>query len=216
MDEQSDLVQRALRYPYAIPERSFVQVAERTLQLGEVEVDLDRRAALLAYGANAAPEALARKLAGNSDPLPVLRATLSDFDVVYSAHVSAYGSVPATLRHSPGTEVDLFVIYPTEGQLQLISKTEPNYALQALNSPCRLADGVLAEDLRAFFSRHGRLLVGGSEVALAAISARGRRLPEMTQPEILEWLRAALRPDRGLKAFVVECAAGEVSLGDLP
>jgi hypothetical protein len=215
-DEQSEVVQRALGYPYAIPERSFVQVGERTFGLGELEVDLSERIALLAYGANAAPEALARKLRENAEPLPLLRATLSGFDVVYSAHVSAYGSVPATLHPSPGTEVDVFVAHPSAEQLELISATEPNYELGTLDGDrCRCDEAAAAAELLAFRSRHGCLRVDGSEVALAAVPARGRKLGEMDQPQVLERLRAALRPDLDLGSFAVDCAAGRVSLRGL-
>jgi hypothetical protein len=206
-DQPGAVAARALRYPYAVPSRSFVQVGARTLVPGEVEVDLAQRTAALAYGANAAPEALARKLAGNSEPLPVLRATLSGFDVVYSAHISLYGAVPATLLPSPGTEVDVFVAYPTEDQLRLIRATEPNYELGELSSPCQLESGALAEGLHAFFSRHGSLLVGDSEVALASVAARRRTLPAMSEPEVLEEVKGALCPQLTLSRFVEGCVA---------
>lgn len=215
-DERNETVERALAYPYATPERSFVQVGERTLGLGEVEADLSARSAVLAYGANAAPEALVRKLGGSTEPLPVLRATLSGFDAVYSAHISPYGSVPATLHPSPGTEVAVFVTLLSAEQLRLISASEPNYELTALDRACCRCDeaGALG-DLSAFESRHGCLRLDGLEIALAAVTARGRKLGEMSQPRVLERLRGALRPDLDLETFVVECAAGSVSLRDL-
>jgi hypothetical protein len=216
MDERSEVLQRALGYPYEAPAESFVQLGERTLALADAEVDLSNRTAVLAYGANAAPEALARKLGGNAEPLPVLRATLSGFDVVYSAHVSAYGSVPATLRPSSGTEVDAFVAHPTAGQLRLLEASEPNYALTALNRDCcRYTEGTGPDGLSAFLSRHGCLRLDGSEIALAAVTARGRILGEMSQPEVLERLRGALRPELDLESFVAECAAGASSLRGL-
>jgi hypothetical protein len=214
--ERNEAVERALAYPYAVPERSFVQLGERTLGLGEVEADLSARTAVLAYGANAAPEALARKLGANTEPLPVLRATLSGFDVVYSAHISPYGSVPATLHPSPGTEVAVFVAFPSAEQLRLISATEPNYELTELDRDrCRCAEAGALGDLSAFQSRHGCLRLGGSAVALAAVRSRGRTLGAIGQREVLERLRAALRPDLDLEAFVVERAAASVSLRDL-
>jgi hypothetical protein len=215
MDEPSEVVQRALGYPYAIPERSFVQVGEKALTPGEVAVDLSQRTAVLAYGANAAPEALARKLAGNTEPLPLLRATLTGFDVVYSAHISPYGSVPATLRRSPGTEVDVFVAHLTAEQLRLISATEPNYELAALEGGCcRCEEAGVPDELLVFESRHGCLRIDGSEVALAAVGGRGRAFPEMDQRQLLDRLRTALRPDTDLEEFAAECAAGRVSLRD--
>jgi len=208
MDEQSEVVRRALGYPYATPERSFVQIGARTLAPGDVDVDLSERVALLAYGANAAPEALARKLAGNGDPVPVLRATIAGFDVAYSAHISAYGSVPATLHRSPGTEAAVFVAHLTTEQLGLISATEPNYELAELPAgACRFEDGRSPDALSAYASRHGCLLLGDSAVALAAIAARGRTLAAMSQREVLERVRDGHCPERTLNRFIEECVA---------
>ena len=96
-----ELLARAAAYPYPAPLRSFLQVGRRTLDLREAP-DLVGRRPLLAYGANASPAVLARKLAPLSEvPLPVLRAELTDFDVVYSAHIAANGAVPSTLQRSP-------------------------------------------------------------------------------------------------------------------
>ncbi len=208
MEEQSEVVRRALGYPYAIPRRSFVQIGARTLAPGDVDVDLSDRVALLAYGANAAPEALARKLAGNSDPVPILRATIEDYDVAYSAHISAYGSVPATLLRSPGTEAAVFVVHLTAEQLGLISATEPNYELAELPADvCRFEDGRYPDALSAFASRHGCLLVGDSAVALSGVAARGRTLPAMSQREVLERVRDGHCPERTLSRFIEECVA---------
>ncbi|HEY2716546.1 MAG TPA: hypothetical protein VGI73_10050 [Solirubrobacterales bacterium] len=68
--------------------RSFVQDGDRTHDLPEAP-DLVGRRPLLAYGANASPLVLAQKLAPlPRQPLPVRRAALADFDVVYSGPTS--------------------------------------------------------------------------------------------------------------------------------
>jgi hypothetical protein len=197
-------LRRALAYPYAAPQGSFLQVGGRALELTDADLDLSGRLPLLAYGSNAAPEALTRKLAAEpTTPLPLIRAELDDFDAVYSAHLSAYGSVPATLRPSPGTAVHVFVAYPTERQLALIGATEPNYALTRLSAiSCRLDGGALLTAADAFLSRHGSLSLDGAELALAAIGARGRGLREMSQPQVLELVRSSLFPDLDLERFV--------------
>jgi hypothetical protein len=179
---------RALDYPYAIPDHSFVYAGGRVRRPEEVDVDVAERTELLAYGSNAAPEVLDRKLAADPDPVLLLRAALVDYDVVYSAHVSAYGAVPATLRPSPGTEATVFVAYLTTAQLELIALTEPNYDLTKLEGiRCRLAGGGTLSEVGAYLSRHGCLLDGnGSPIALTAIEASGRTLPEMTQREALQ------------------------------
>lgn len=210
MSTQQEVVERALAYPYAIPATSFLLVgdsprAARGLEPGGAHTT--GRAPLLAYGSNAAPEALARKLGEGTreDPVPALRATLADFDVVYSAHISRYGSVPAALQRSPGTEVALFVLYLTEEQLRLVSATEPNYEQVTLRGvSCRFENGAALAEVAAFLSRHGCLLVEGAAVALSAVEARGRRLPAMSEPEILERVRATLAPELSLERFIVE------------
>jgi hypothetical protein len=179
---------RALDYPYAAPDHSFVYSRGLVLRPEEAELDLTDRTALLAYGSNAAPEVLERKLAGDPDPALLLRATLVDFDVVYSAHVSAYGAVPATLQPSLGTRATVFVAHFTTAQLESIALTEPNYDLTRLAGiRCELEDGRALSEVDAYLSRHGCLLDdAGSPLALAAIAATGRTLPTLTQGEAIE------------------------------
>jgi hypothetical protein len=175
-------LRRASAYPYEIPLRSFVQLGDRTIDLVEVP-DLEGRRPLLAYGSNAAPEALARKLAPDPEtPLPLFRAELADFDAVYSDHVSPYGAVPATLHPSPGTVLPVFVSYPTEEQRRLLAATEPNYEeRRLLDVSCVLDLGESLDELDAFLSRHGSLLLDGTPVALSAIRARNRVFPALGQ-----------------------------------
>jgi hypothetical protein len=181
-EQMRERLRRANEYPYAIPDHSFVQLGERTTALTEVP-DLAGRRPLLAYGSNAAPEALVRKLAAEPDvPLPLIRAELEDFDVVYSDHLSPYGAVPATLHPSPGTSVMTFVAYPTDRQRQRLATTEPNYEERRLASVCcRLELGGPLRELDAFLSRHGFLPFDGSPVALTAVVARGRMFPALDQ-----------------------------------
>ncbi|HVW48081.1 MAG TPA: hypothetical protein VHA76_13560 [Solirubrobacterales bacterium] len=202
-----ELVRRALAYPYDPPAGSFVQVADRTLPVPPEEIDVDGRRALLAYGANASPEALTRKLATlPPEPIPVLRVSLSGWDVVYSAHVTRYGAVPAAVVARPGTVASVHLVFPNEEQLAALAATEGrNYRLE------RLVDfeaeleigGEGPREIDAFVSVHGPLLVGGAPVALAAIPARARAFAELTTPEMIERVRAALHPDKTLEEFVL-------------
>jgi hypothetical protein len=208
MSGTSEVVQRALGYPYSIPSRSFALAGGRAVPLEAVDVDLSERTPLLAYGSNAAPEVLARKLGAGADPVPVVRAVLSGFDVVYSAHISAYGSVPAAIQHSPGTEVRVFVAHLTAEQLRGVSETEPNYELRSLRGvDVRLGTSGSLSELAAYVSRHGCLVSGGSEVALSSVEARGRRFPEMSEAQVLERVRRELCPDRSVEALVSLAAA---------
>jgi hypothetical protein len=209
MEELSEVVARAMGYPYAVPSDSFLLAdggPRATAGIG-AEAHTVGRTPLLAYGSNASPEALARKLGAGADPVLARRATLADFDVVYSAHISRYGSIPAALRQSPGTEVALFVVYLSAEQLQLISLSEPNYEEVTMGDiSCELENGETLTEAAAYLTRHGCLLVDGAEVALEPVEAKGRRFPAMSQAQVQEQIRTRLAPGRSLERFVFENA----------
>jgi len=198
------ILKRALDYPYAVPDRSYLYRDGKALDLPAGSLDLAGRSPLLAYGANAAPSALARKLAPLPDiAMPVLRAELADFDVVYSAHVSPYGAIPGTLQRSRGAVAPAFVVYPSEEQLALLSATEPNYELRRLNEvACRLEEGGSLREIDAFVSRHGCLTLDESEVGVAAVAAANRLLPALTEREVQTRVRDLLEPQASLEDFV--------------
>lgn len=204
--EAAAILRRALEYPYAAPERSYLYLDGEARELPEGEPDLDGRTPLIAYGANAAPEALARKLASLPGvELPMVRAELEGFDVVYSAHVSPYGAVPATLHESPGTTAPVFLVHPTPEQQALLTASEPNYDLVELPVSFAMRTKTATRQMEGYRSKHGPLELDGSPVALAAVRSRGRALPELDQRAILERVRAHLEPDLSLEQFVRAC-----------
>jgi hypothetical protein len=204
VNERNDVVERALGYPYGAPPGTFIQLGHQTLDPSEIEIDRDARTPVLAYGSNAAPKVLSRKLALSDQPVLVVPARLREFDVVYSAHISPYGAIPATLQRSPGTEVRVHVIYMTSAQIGVISATEPNYEPELLEGiECRLEDGEELGEVSAYISRHGCLLEGDSELALAAVTASGRRFAAIGEPEAMELVRSSLCPDTDLESFVL-------------
>jgi hypothetical protein len=191
--QREAILRRALSYPYVTPERSYLYREGRAEEL-RADFDFDGRTPLLSYGANAAPETLALKLAPlPGEPLPVVRSELYDFDVVYSAHVSPYGAVPATLVESPGTVAPVFVLHPTAEQHALLTATELNYDLVRIG------------EAQAYRSKHGCLELDNSPVALAAIRSQGRTLPELDEPAVLERVRAHLEPELELEEFIYAC-----------
>jgi hypothetical protein len=221
VNERNDVVERALGYPYGAPSGPFAQLGHQTLDPAEIEIDREARTPVLAYGSNAAPRVLSRKLALSDQPVLVVPARLSEFDAVYSAHISPYGAIPATLQRSPGTEVRVHVIYMTDAQIGVISATEPNYEPQLLEGvECQLEDGEGLTEVSAYISRHGCLLLAGSEVALAAVSATGRAFAAMSEPEVMEHVRSSLCPLDELDAFVLanvtDPALSQVRSAQLP
>ena len=71
--------------------------------------------------------------------LQVIQCVLQDFDVVYAPLISSYGSVTATLEHSSGTSVAVFITYLTPLLQQRMHETEGAYNL------CKLTDVQLLE-----------------------------------------------------------------------
>jgi hypothetical protein len=205
--DDEELVRRALAYPYDPPAGSFVQIGDRTLPVPPEEIDVAGRRALLAYGANASPEALTRKLAHlPPKPIAVLRVALRGWDVVYSAHVTRYGSVPAAVVASPGTVANVHLVFPSDAQLEAIAATEgENYRLEQLAdfSATYEIGGEGPREIDAFISVHGPVLVDGTPVALAAIPAVDRVFPESTTPEMIDRVRAALTPDLTLPESIL-------------
>lgn len=194
-----------MAYPYAAPWRPFVQLRHQTLDPADLEIDRDERTPVLAYGSNAAPEVLARKLSLSDQPVLVVPAWLDGFDVVYSAHISPYGAIPATLQRSPRTQVRAHVVYMTSAQVGLVTATEPNYEVAVLEgAACRLdLDGEVVEEPSAYLSRHGCLLVSGAEVALSAVQASGRSFETLSEPDAIEHVRASLCPGDSVESFVL-------------
>ena len=188
------ILARALDYPYATPERSYLYLDGTAAELSPESPDLSGRTPLLSYGANAAPEALGRKLTQLPGvEMPVMQFELGGFDVVYSAHVSPYGAVPATLVESPGTVAPVFLLHPTAEQLALLTASEPNYDLVEIGG------------MAVYRSKHGCLEIDGSAVALSAVRSVGRTLPELDQPTVLDRVRSHLRPELSLQEFVLDC-----------
>jgi hypothetical protein len=205
--DNDELVRRALAYPYDPPRGSFVQLGAETLPVPPQEIDVEGRRALLAYGSNASPEALTRKLAHlEPRPIPVLRVSLGGWDVVYSAHVTRYGSVPAAVVPSPGTVASVHLVFPDDEQLQALAATEgQNYRLEQLADFTAEYEigGEGPVEIDAFIGVHGPLLVDGAPVALAAIPARDRVFPELTTPAMIDRVRAAITPDLTVEEFIL-------------
>lgn len=205
--DDDELVRRALAYPYDPPAGSFVQIGARTLPVPPEEVDVDGRRALLAYGSNASPEALTRKLAHlPPEPIAVLRVALRGWDVVYSAHVTRYGAVPAAVVPSPGTVASVHLVFPSEAQLEAIAATEgENYRLEQLAdfSATYEIGGEGPREIDAFIGVHGPLVVDGSPVALAAIPAIDRTFPALSTPAMIDRVRASLAPELSVREFVL-------------
>ncbi len=211
-----DPLRWAKSYPYQIPARSYMLVDGGYEELPEDGPlpDLSARQPVLACGSNQSPERLARKFSAIGDgPIPVIRARVTGFDAVYSAHFSTSGSIPATLRQAPGVTASLFVNWLTPVQQQRLHETEAvgrNYDFGRLDGiQVRMDGGGVLTHAFAYVSRHGCLINDDAPVALAAVPADGRRWPALTEEQVLALARDRLAPDRPLDDFIRETISEE-------
>ncbi len=189
--DDADLA-RAFDYPYERPQGSFLYVPG-----GELEVwdqggqGLDDRRPVLAIGSNAAPFQLGRKFSDQDESIPVVSAKLRDHDVVYGARLSLYGAVPASLCRSPGTAVQVHVMFLTRAQLEIVDRSEgvgeepPRYRSARIHPKFVDCGFQLDQASQVYVAARGNLSVDGSQVALKAFPASGRNLPAMSQREVL-------------------------------
>jgi len=205
---------RAYGYPYPAPDGSWLY---RDGGASAWPADGDPaghgglpRTPVLSYGSNRAPVQLARKYAGwpAGTEIPVTRGWLAAFDVVHAARLAAYGSVPATLARSPGTVVEVGVLWLTGAQLVRMHETEgvgrDGYAyLELAEIGLELDGGPRLERVATYEALSGPLLPDGTPRALAAVPARGRRFPELDQRGALTLVRDRLAPGHDLDAFVL-------------
>lgn len=210
----SDPLRRAKEYPYFVPAGSFVLTGDGIMELssGAPLPDVSGRHAVLACGSNQSPERLRQKfprLGGTG--IPVFRACLTDFDVVYSAHITAYGSIPATLQYAPGTAATLSITWLTEAELDRMHNTETasgNYDFGVLDGlRLELDGGWVLDRVSAYISTRGCLVFDGAPVALASVPALGRKWRSLSQEEVLSVVRDRLTPGRALNDFLFEAIA---------
>jgi hypothetical protein len=202
----NDPVAHAKAYPFPVPGRSYVFRNGTPHDLDDHGFDRTGRTPVLAAGSNQSHEQLARKysvLPGHVE-IPIQRGLLDDFDSVYAAHLAGYGSVPSTFYPSLGTRVTTYVMWLDDAQLNRMHETERNYTYDRLDGIRVEIEGVgeIIDRAFAYTAVVGCLNVNGGPVALAEISAEGRILRAMSQPDMLDHVRGRLGPDVHLDTFI--------------
>jgi hypothetical protein len=205
------MLRRALDYPYRAPAHSYLYDATAENFWRPLPHDpklLDGRTPVLACGSNRAPERLAQKFKDlfPAAKIPVTRARLRDFDSVYCAHVTSYGSIPATLHPSPGTSAVLHVTWLDDAELACMHETEQpgiNYHYVRMTGIDLIVEnGPKLDAAYAYLSVHGAALDNGVPVALAAIEADARRFAARPQSAMLEGLAAQVAPGVAVADFI--------------
>jgi hypothetical protein len=193
---------RAAGYPYDITAHSFTFVAG-----AEAPFDprlTEGRKPVIGYGSNQSPLRLRQKYGTDHAPIPVQRGWLADHDVVFSAHFSNYGSLPAALRHVPGTRVAVAVNWLSDIELAVMHPTEiDNYHFaELIGLNLELDDCTRLEHAFAYLSFRGHVGEGEQPYALKEITAQDRKLPALSQLDALSLMRDRLSPEEDLADFV--------------
>jgi len=214
------VLKRATGYPWARPEGSYrlrsgevepldgLSAEERKRVLAEFAAEDGGRLPLLAIGSNGAPETLERKFAHfpqeRDRAVLVLTGRLHDFDVGVSPQPAVYGSMPATLFPSPGTQVSAAVLWVTSAQFTQLVWSELSYRLGRLRTRFDVDEiGTSLDEVLVFVSRFGAFCVNERPVALAAIPATGRTAEALTQEQLLDAVaELALGPGANAEALV--------------
>lgn len=199
---------RAKGYPYAIPDASYLFEDGRAHPWVHEKTDawLDGRRPVLAVGSNQSPDQLTRKFSDKPwGPIPVTRARMHGYDVVYAAHISSYGSIPATLFRAPETTVTLFITWLTPEQEVRMHATEGNYAFGRLRGVrMEVETGTPLDHVHLYAGQRGALRgPDGTPVPLAEVPAEGRAWTAMTQLEVQEYVRRRIAADHDLDRFIL-------------
>ena len=205
MPETKARLARARGYPYAIPDGSYIWRGGAVAAFDPAT--RKNRTPVLAIGSNQSPEQLTRKF-GETGKIPVQRAQLRDFDIYYSAHISAYGSIPAMLQHAPGAETTLSVNWLDDRQLDVMHRTElaaAKYEFAVIEDIGLALDcGTDLDYVHLYIGVNGHLMHEGDAVALSAVPAKGRRPRALTTAEVLEVVRERFSPADGADQFVLK------------
>jgi hypothetical protein len=211
LNASADILTRALDYPYPVPDHDYLFCAGGSRPL-PIDFPFTGLTPVVAVGSNRSPQQLQRKF-GTSAVMAVTRVQLTDYDVVYSAHMARYGSVPACLFPSPQTTVEVWVNWLDTGQLADMHLTEAvgvNYDFIALPKGAVSGTG-LGPRLAAHYykSRRGALAIDGRPIALSAVTARQRQYLAYAQEDILRHVHQ----QHGTGAFITWLTA---MIGDDP
>ena len=165
---------------------------------------------VLSYGSNRSPDQLRRKFGSGGDhPILSVKATLSDFDIVRSAHFTAYGTLAATVFPSKGTKVEVFLQFFDEQSLQQLHRSEAlgrNYEFKRLQATLLIGSEDIGSVLH-YRSLHGCFLQNSSPIAFSELPAQHRILQEQSQPELLAAAHARLAAGTDCKAWLMRIAS---------
>jgi hypothetical protein len=151
-----------------------------------------QRTPVISYGANAAVSALTRKYVapGVREPavVPVTRAQLRDYDVVWSPHLVFNGAMPSTIVRSRGTVVEVWIIWLDDLELKRMHETEGAgtlYSYGTLSASRLDSDVPLSEPPHVYVDCYGALALDGVVQAVGGVPAKRRRFPAVDSEQAM-------------------------------
>ena len=215
-----DIVRWATSYPFGHPRESYLFSNGEARPLERPAVAVRGRTPVIASGSNAAPSQLAKKYRdfARGTAIPVTRVEITDFDSVYNAHITAYGSVPATLFPSPGTVLETYITWLDDHELEIMHGTEQpgiNYHFMELGDLSLEVEGIGNLDTAfAYITVAGCISQDGAPVSLAEVPARARRYAACGQEEMQGLIRDRIAPGADLDRFIVDNVEDDALRGE--
>jgi hypothetical protein len=193
-------------HPLADPGRPL-PVRAIAVEVGGQSVEINDTVALIAAGSNGSTVQLARKYRSRRDARPILIAPVevSGAVSVYSAHIAAYGSVPATMSPAPGARASLHVLLMPAEELAHMNGTESlgvNYVLAAPSAVSLVLEGIEIARPLAYVSTRGALVLDVAPMLLPATGGAQTGYPVVDQRDVLEKVRRHVGSPGSLEGFL--------------
>ena len=207
-------IRHAESYPFARPSCSYLFAGGGMRPLPPNA--WEGRMPVLAVGANASPARLAAKY-GSDAVIPVMRAVIRDFVIVFAGHFCSYGAIPATLYPSPGARTCIWINWLTPEQRLIMDRSEgvidgrevqPRYDYVELDGIDLRPDVMLPMDRAGAYLAKRMLAPDGSPMRFAEIATDRGGLEANSQPSILRWAHRQLDPKASFTSFMAHVLSG--------
>ena len=202
-------IQHACAYPFARPACSYLF---KDGGMHPLSPDFhEGRIPVLASGSNASPKRLRAKFDDADDPIPVTKAVLHDFAVVFAGHFTGYGAIPATLAPSPKASTTVWITWLTRPQLAIMHRSEGVIACREVeqrydyielgNLDLHPEQSGPVSSAGAYLSRR-MMAPEGHPIRFAEVSSRQCQLRALNQRSVLRLAHKLLDPDVSFSMFM--------------
>ncbi len=202
-------IRHACSYPFARPACSYLFYKGG---MHPLPLDFDRgRIPVVASGSNAAPRRLAAKFVDEDGTIPVTRAVLHGFTVVFAGHFTAYGAIPATLAPSPKASTNVWITWLTQQQLDIMHRSEGVISCREIEQRYDYVEltGIdlhpqhlkFVAEAGAYLSRR-MLAIEGEPIRFAEIYSRNCQLRALNQRSTLRLVHQRLDPKVSFSMFM--------------